>query len=122
MSDREGGAEPQARMTLLEYQALAMRTAKQFPDNKMNLIHAALGLTSDAGEAADVVKAHAVYGKDLDRAHLAEELGDVLWFVVLGAQSIGVSLEEIAQRNIEKLRVRYPDKYSDELAIRRLDK
>lgn len=113
---------PSERMTLDQYQRLAMRTAKDFGDLRQNLIHAGLGVTSDAGEVADVIKSHAVYGKELDVKHLIEELGDTLWYIALAASTVGYSLAEVAQQNIEKLRLRYPDKYSDELAIKRLDK
>ena len=49
----------------------------------------------------------------LDRDALALELGDALWCLTIAAQSSGVSLEEVAQRNISKLRGRYPGGYSD---------
>lgn len=107
---------------LSEYELLALRTAKWFDDNKMNLMHAGMGLSSDAGEALDVVKAHTIYGKEFDREHFVEELGDSLWFIVLACKAAGVSLDYVAARNIAKLRQRYPNKYSDEQAIARADK
>lgn len=121
-------------LLLAEYAVLAMRTAKDFGDQRMNLIHAGLGVASDAGEFATMVKKHTVYGFPLDgllavdgvldsvRNHAIEELGDVLWFITLAAQTLGVTLDEVARRNIEKLGKRYPDKYSDEAALARADK
>lgn len=108
-------------LTLAQYQTLAMRTNKAM-SMQMMLMHAAMGIASDGGEAVDVIKAHTIYNKPLDTGHLVEELGDLLWFVALAANTIGYNLENIARHNVEKLQRRYPDKYSDELAIARLDK
>lgn len=108
-------------MNLNDYQSAAMRTAKNLGETG-DLMHAALGLTSEAGEFADAVKKHLVYGRDLDRVNAAEEVGDLLWFCALAARALGVPLADIAQANVEKLHRRYPDAYSDDLAAARLDK
>lgn len=107
---------------LNSYQALADRTAKDMGTEEMNLIHAALGVTSEAGEFADAIKAHAIYGKDLDRMNCMEELGDLLWFINLACKHLGWDIIEVMQENINKLVVRYPEKYSDQAAITRADK
>lgn len=106
---------------MTEYQWKAMRTAKRV-DEKFDLTHAALGLAGEAGEFADAVKKHTVYGRPLDRGNAIEELGDLLWFVALGCATLGVTMAEVAQQNIDKLKLRYPDKYEDLLAHKRLDK
>ena len=103
------------------YQLQAMRTAKPM-EPADDLMHAALGLAGEAGEFCDAIKKHLVYGRELDRENAIEELGDVLWFVALGCTALGVSMSDVAQGNIDKLRKRYPEKYDDELAYRRLDK
>lgn len=108
-------------MNLNNYQELAIRTAKQV-DQQFDLMHAAFGLTGEAGEFVDAVKKHIVYGKSLDKANIFEELGDVLWYVALACETLGVDMAEIAQQNISKLKLRYPEKYSNELANQRLDK
>lgn len=108
-------------MKLNEYQHLAVRTAKRV-DRQYDLTHAALGLTGEAGEFCDAVKKHVIYGKPMDWSNAFEELGDVMWYVALAAEALGVSMEEIASMNIDKLRLRYPDQYTDTLAQKRLDK
>lgn len=105
-----------------DYEEAAMRTAKEMGSFEMNLIHAAMGLSSDAGEFVDCIKKFAIYGKELDKENAIEELGDVLWFVVLAGHTLDVSLREIMQANINKLAIRYPDKYTNEAAITRADK
>lgn len=120
-------------LTLTEYERLAMRTAKNFGSMRENLMHAAMGLTSDAGEACGAIKAATVYGKPLYSVfdektgqtleeNIIEELGDTLWFIALAAATLGTSLDAVAKSNIEKLQKRYPDRYSDEAAIARADK
>jgi NTP pyrophosphatase (non-canonical NTP hydrolase) len=109
-------------MDLFTYQQLALRTAKDLETPLAELQHALLGLTSETGELADVVKKHVIYGRDLDKENIAEELGDILWYLAIGAESVGTTLEEIANANIAKLKTRYPEKYSDKLAAERLDK
>lgn len=104
------------------YEEAAMRTAKDMGSVKMNLIHAALGLTSDAGEFATAIKSSEIYNKPLDFENVVEELGDCLWFIALACKTIGTTMGEVMSANIEKLAMRYPDKYSDEAAIARADK
>ena len=108
-------------MDFLDYQNEAGKTAKTFEGamSTTRLIIAALGLTAESGEFADIVKKHA-YGKKLDREHAAEELGDALWYLAESATSLGLSLQEIAENNIAKLRARhgekfYPDFYEEAL-------
>jgi NTP pyrophosphatase (non-canonical NTP hydrolase) len=108
-------------MQLDEYKALALRTAKQM-DGRDNIIHAALGLSSEAGEITTTVKKMFAYNQAIDYDNIVEELGDILWFCALMSHSLHVSLDYVAEQNIEKLRKRYPEKFSDDLASLRLDK
>lgn len=103
------------------YQHQAMRTAKP-GDVDFDLMHAAYGLSGEAGEFADCIKKHQIYGKDFDRDNAIEELGDILWFVALACNALGTTMDQVAQANIDKLRKRYPDKYTDQHAAARLDK
>ncbi len=91
-------------------------------DRNVGLIHAALGVAGEAGELVDTVKKSMFYGKPLDKENLKEEAGDTLWYLALLCQTLGCTLEEIAQANIDKLRVRYPEKYTDAAAVARADK
>jgi len=47
-------------------------------------------------------------------AEIAEELGDILWYIAALATTLKLDLGEIAQQNIKKLKKRYPEGYSDE--------
>lgn len=74
------------------------------------LSYVTLGLTGEAGEIANKVK-KILRDKggnvtDEDRTELSKELGDVLWYLARLADEIGYPLEDIAQKNVDKLRSR----------------
>jgi NTP pyrophosphatase (non-canonical NTP hydrolase) len=48
-----------------------------------------------------------------------KELGDVAWYVALGADAINTPLDEVLQTNIDKLRQRYPDGFSTKQSLNR---
>lgn len=106
-----------------EYMELALRTANLGADSRTGLmINGALGLCGESGEVADAIKKTVFQGHPLVREKVAEELGDVLWYVSLVAYAIGYNLEEIAERNIAKLEMRYPKgRFDAEDSIRRVD-
>ncbi|HEX3158788.1 MAG TPA: nucleoside triphosphate pyrophosphohydrolase family protein [Gemmatimonadaceae bacterium] len=107
-------------MTLDEYQALARRTLGDRPQ-EMQLSNAALGLSGEAGEVADMLKKHLFHSHPLDRDAMVKELGDCLWYVAAMATALDVDLGEVGARNIEKLRRRYPDGFSAERSMNRVD-
>ena len=88
----------------------------------LGLVHAAVGISGEAGELLDAVKKHWVYGKPLDVQNVIEELGDLEFYAAALRALIGVSREEVIKANVDKLRKRYPDGYTDALAAARLDK
>jgi NTP pyrophosphatase (non-canonical NTP hydrolase) len=91
--------------------------AHQWPGARIT--HAALGVASEAGELADAVKKHLMYGREIDRVNLQEECGDILWYLALLADACGFTLGGAMAANINKLRVRYPDKFSEAHATNR---
>ena len=101
-------------MTLNEYQEEAMRTASGIggacAENLM--LNGVIGLNGEAGEAIDIVKKHMFQGHELDREHLALELGDCLWYIATCAEGIGYTLNEIGEMNKAKLRARYPEGFA----------
>ena len=78
-----------------------------------------MGLNGEAGEAIEIAKKNMFQGHILDREKLAEELGDALWYLAEAADSLGIPLDVIAQGNLRKLCVRYPDGYSDDRSVNR---
>lgn len=108
-------------MNLNEYQSLAMTTLNPALDKKDVLINGVMGLCGEAGEAIDIVKKHLAQGHVLDRDALIKELGDVAWYLAETAYALDVSLEKVCQRNIDKLRARYPEGFSAEKSIHRVE-
>lgn len=108
-------------MTLDDYQQLAARTLGRDRTHEQQLANAALGLTGEAGEVADVIKKHLFHATPLDQDALAKELGDCLWYIGAFATVLGLSLDEIAQRNVDKLRKRYPEGFDTERSRNRTE-
>ncbi len=106
-------------MELNEYQQLALRTAGHREDVRVRLNYTALGLTGESGEVADMIKKVLYHDHPLDRAALSKELGDVLWYLAVMADSLDLSLEQVAQENVTKLRRRYPEGFSAERSLYR---
>jgi len=106
-------------VTLKLYQALAMRTKRKDMSAIDQLRNACYGMCGESGECIDVLKKHDFQGHTLDTDKLIDEAGDVLWYVAQLAEGLGVSLEEIAEHNIEKLKKRYPDGFDADKSIHR---
>lgn len=107
-------------MTGNEYQKSALRTAQtdKFLPEEL-LLNAALGLSGESGEVADIVKKHRFQGHEIDREHIAKELGDVAWYLAVGAYAIGYDLETVMQMNIDKLKKRYPEGFDIDRSLHR---
>lgn len=85
----------------------------------LRLLHAAMGLCTEAGEFMDMLKKHILYGKPIDTVNLAEELGDIQWYDALAVDALEETLSDILERNIRKLRARYPNKFTEHDALNR---
>lgn len=88
-------------------------------DGIKRLLHAGIGISTESGEFLDALKKHIFYGKELDRVNLKEELGDLFWYIAIACDELGIEFEPIMARNIEKLKARYGDKFSDQKAENR---
>ena len=104
-----------------EYQKAALRTA--IPDQGIynRLINGVLGLAGETGEVTDLVKKYLYQGHELNRDHILEELGDVLWYVALTLDAIDCSMEMCMRLNVEKLKKRYPNGFEAYCSVHRED-
>lgn len=86
----------------------------------VRLIHAAMGISKEAGEILSEIERWLYYGKEPTheelRLKIKDEIGDVLWYVAKACDAVGLQLEDVMQGNINKLRVRFPEKFDSELA------
>ena len=93
-------------MNFNEYQKLARSTAV-YPE-EYKVIYPALGLCGEAGEVAEKIK-KTLRGDThrSDQLHrIADELRDVLWYLAILADDLGVELEDVAKWNVDKLQRR----------------
>jgi len=93
-------------MYMNQYQTQALKTAI-FPDEDptVAIAYLSLGLCGEAGEVANKIKKCIRDGNSYDG--IADELGDVLWYIAVLAHYIeadtAINLDEIAARNLYKL-------------------
>lgn len=93
-------------MHLREYCQQAMRTAR-FPWGPQPYLYPLVGLAGEVGELVNNLKKNWRDGTPVDYEAVAEELGDVLWYLAALAVSLGLDIEQIATANLEKLAKRY---------------
>lgn len=80
------------------------------------LFHSVVGIST---EATELLEALDLYGRDLDNTNLLEEFGDIDWYKAIGVDELGGDWEDILVKIIEKLQLRYPEKFTSEDAINR---
>lgn len=103
-----------------QYEGVKDRCTKE----TLQLLHAAIGLATEAGELLDQVKKHLFYGRELDFTNLIEEGGDGAWYLALLLGTLKkagrIPSSDVAlTKNIAKLRQRYPEAFTNEAAIER---
>ena len=79
--------------------------------NMATLLTGAIGMSSEAGEFAEIIKKCVFQGKEMTddiKKHLASELGDVAWYWINSCRALGVDPNEVIGNNVEKLKARYP--------------
>lgn len=108
-------------MEINDYQKRAMATLNPELAWKDVLLNSVMWLCGESGEAIDIVKKWLSQGHALDRAHLAEELGDIAWYLAEAATALEIPLEEILQSNLDKLQKRYPDGFDAQKSIDRAE-
>lgn len=111
--------EPHKPMTINKYQELAMRTDNKAMGWDDSLLDSVLGMNGEAGECADIVKKYKFQHHDLDKEHLIEEMGDVLWYIAKCATVLHMDLEDIFRANIAKLEKRYPEGFDVDRSVNR---
>jgi NTP pyrophosphatase (non-canonical NTP hydrolase) len=99
-------------MTFDDYQKTALRTLNPSLDARDRLLDASAGLAEEAAEVLGLVRKKVFQSRDVDHERLVEELGDVLWCLSVTADSLGIRMSEVAQRNQDKLAKRHPNGFN----------
>lgn len=83
------------------------------------LLHGAIGLSTEAGEILDQLKRIMFYKTTEDHVNLKEEIGDCMFYICLMCHALGINLEDAVEANRKKLTERYGDKFTTEAATNR---
>ena len=99
-------------MDLDAYSIAARRTVNPALDDRDRLLDAAAGMAEEAGEVLGLVRKRVFQDREVSHETLIEELGDVLWCLAMTADCLGITLNEVASANVEKLEQRHPEGFS----------
>ena len=105
-------------MKMSDYQKAAARTMnpKLYPEQKA--MHALHGMSGEVGEIHSIYQ-KSYQGHEIDTDHVKKELGDLLWFIAEYCTAMGWTLDDVAQLNINKLKARYPEGFSEDKSLHR---
>lgn len=100
-------------MKISEYQEFCARAVLPATLEREPIVGFALGLAGESGEVVDDIKKKYYHGRTIDPNHTIEELGDVMWYVANIATQLGITLDEVIERNVDKLCTRYAHLYTN---------
>ena len=106
-------------MQIKEYCEKSKNTCADLHYREKNNLHMILGMLTEVGELADVYKKKLAYDKEIDIINVKEEIGDLMFYISNFCRMNNFDLEEILEKNIEKLKTRYPEKFDSYYAINR---
>lgn len=83
-----------------------------------NIVHAIYGLCTEAGEISEAFLKAAETG-EFDEVNLKEEAGDLLWYLAMLFRELDTDFDDVASTNINKLKARFPEKFTQNKAYNR---
>ena len=86
-------------------------TESKMKVNTASLMTGAIGIASEGGEFAEIVKKCIFQGKPLDNEtifHAKRELGDIMWYWISACRALNLDPNDVVAENVEKLKARYP--------------
>lgn len=108
-------------MQLKEYQILSTRTLNYKLSSDEQLKNCLLGMSGEVGEILDIFKKYYYQGHDINMNDVTEELGDLMFYIVNLATLLNLDMEKVILNNIYKLKKRFPNGFSTNESIRRID-
>lgn len=79
----------------------------------INMLHAIVGIATEAGELLEAMREALFGSQEIDSINIAEEIGDIFWYQAIALRCIGSTFEAEQRRNINKLRWRFPEKFTE---------
>jgi NTP pyrophosphatase (non-canonical NTP hydrolase) len=95
---------------------LPIVTSFAWEEVNQDVTHGILGIAGEASELVQHLYSAITTEGQINSLAISKEIGDVLWYIAILADAIGVPLEQIMEENIAKLKARYPDKWCIERA------
>jgi len=109
-----------ARVRMIDiYKAIQAKPELVIPEDKINLLHAIVGVASEVGEMMEELINSIIEDRPVDQVNMKEELGDNQWYIAMALDSIEETFESVHLSNIAKLERRYPEKFTQEDALNR---
>lgn len=107
------------KYTIEQYIKDTSRTCASLGSDVADNTHMLLGIVTESGELCDTFKKNFAYGKEIDWVNVKEEVGDLLWYIANFCRINNISITEVMKTNVNKLKLRYPEKFTEENAINR---
>jgi len=106
-------------MQIKQYAEEIKRTLADLQYKEKNNIHMLMGLSTEVGELIDIFKKNFAYKKQIDWINVEEEVCDIMWYLINFCNINNIDIERALDKNIEKLKIRYPEKFTENNAINR---
>ena len=107
------------------YQESAKRTLSASFDKvtplEVQLLYLCTGACGELGEVSDLIKKMVIHKHGVSPDKLAEEIGDVMWYIACLCETLGLNMDDVMINNIDKLKKRYPNGFDTEKSINRKD-
>lgn len=100
-------------MKLEQYEKEVALTCPDLGSDFNNQLHMALGVSTEANELLDVYKKKFAYNKPIDYINVEEEIFDAFWYLVNLCRMLNIDIEKGMDKNIAKLRARYPNRFTE---------
>ena len=113
-------------MNFADYSKEAMRfcsdiSGLELGSKDARVILSLLGLNGEVGELTDIYKKKYFHGHEVDQDSIKKEIGDVMWYMVLLCETLDIDMDEVMQKNIDKLQKRYDGPLTAEKSINRVE-
>lgn len=100
-------------MNIKEYLIESSRTCPDLGSDLNNQLHMTIGVSTEANELLDAYKKWFAYGRELDKVNVSEEIFDCFWYLINLCRMLQIDPEKGMETNVKKLRVRYPEKFTE---------
>ena len=107
------------KMNIRDFQTLSVRTMNKELTKEQQISNTVFGANGELGEVTDILKKYLYQGHRINKQHLAEEIGDTLFYIVNLCTLFNLDIEDILQGNVDKLRKRFPNGFEVDRSINR---